>query len=335
MSELQIRKATRQGVRPLISFYSESGGGKTYSALLLARGFVGPNGKMVLIDSESGRGELYSDVPEFGGYEVLPLDEPFSPSRYIEAMGIVEKSGAAIGICDSASHEWEGISGVLDMADQSRERSGKDGLHNWRKPKMEHAMFLQKLLRSPIPWIICLRAKYKTRQAKDNNGKTIIVKDDVLTPIQADDFIFESTVHAALDMKHNFWPTKVSHPELAKCLPNGTPITLEHGRLLASWCQNPGSSPTAPTKEQPTKSLPSGPTKMLLELRNITASIHKWNGQKDTWESAKCALEDWLVEQTILGESETLADLSLERLTEVLSETRSALNTQNSTQELL
>lgn len=334
MSELQIRKATRQGVRPIISLYSESGGGKTYSALLLARGFVGPNGKMVLIDSESGRGELYSDVAEFGGYEVLPLDEPFSPSRYIEAMGIVEKSGAAIGICDSASHEWEGISGVLDMADQNREKSGKDGLHNWRKPKMEHAMFLQKLLRSPIPWIICLRAKYKTRQAKDSNGKTIIVKDDVLTPIQADDFIFESTVHAALDMKHNFWPTKVSHPELAKCLPNGTPITLEHGRLLAVWCQNPGQPVKQEVKAQ-SKPQPSGAAKMLLDLRNLTASIHKWNGQKDTWETAKCALEDWLVEQTILGESETLADISLERLTEVLSETRAVLSSQTKTQNLL
>lgn len=325
MSDLQIRQATRQGVRPLISLYSESGGGKTFSALLLARGFVGPTGKMVLIDSESGRGELYSDVPEFGGYEVLPLDEPFSPSRYIEAMSIVEKSGAAIGICDSASHEWEGISGVLDMADQNREKSGKDGLHNWRKPKMEHAMFLQKLLRSPIPWIICLRAKYKTRQAKDNNGKTIIVKDDTLTPIQADDFIFESTVHAALDMQHNFHPTKVSHPELAKCLPNGSPITLEHGRLLAQWCANPGSSPTtAQAKTQPT----AKPKTPLAELRSITKGVSGWDGQAATWEESKARLETWLVEQTILGDTEVLSDLTPERMIEVLSETRAALNNQ-------
>lgn len=329
MSDLQIRKATRQGVRPLISLYAESGAGKTYSALLLARGFVGPSGKMVLVDSESGRGELYSDVPEFGGYDVLPLTEPFSPARYIEAMDVVENSGAAIGCIDSGSAEWESIGGVLDMADTAREKSGKDGLHNWRKCKMEHALFIQKLLRSPIPWIICLRAKFKTRQARDN-GKTVIIKDDVLSPLQSEEFVYESTCHGYLDMQHRFFPTKISHPDLAKCLPNGSPITLEHGRLLASWCANPGQSPTTqPTKTQGGKPLAS----MLRELRDCTTSVHHWNGQKENWEFAKGLLESWLMEQNIIAATEELSKLSPERLSQVLDETKSALS--NAQKELI
>lgn len=323
MSDLQIRKASRQGVRPLISLYAESGAGKTYSSLLLARGFVGPSGKMVLIDTESGRGELYSDVQEIGGYEVLPLTEPFSPARYIAAMDMVEKSGATIGCIDSGSGEWEGVDGVLDMAESNREKSGKDGLHCWRKPKLEHALFIQKLLRSPIPWIICLRAKYKTRQAREG-GKTVIIKDDVLSPQQSEDFVYESTIHGFITQDHAFHPTKVSHPDLAKCLPNGSPITLEHGRLLASWCANPGTAPTTQPKSQPTASSKNG---MLAELRSVSKSVSGWDGKAASWEQAKAVLETWLVEQTIIADTETLADLSLERLTQVLSETKSALAT--------
>src|SRR6185369_4310727 len=67
---MTIKKASRTGVKPLIGFYSESGCGKTMSGLLLARGLVGPSGKIVMIDTESGRGSLYADVIE-GGYDVL------------------------------------------------------------------------------------------------------------------------------------------------------------------------------------------------------------------------------------------------------------------------
>lgn len=315
---MNIRPATRQGVRPIIDIYSESGGGKTYSALLLARGFVGPSGKMVMVDTESGRGELYADVREFGGYDVLPLEEPFSSERYIQAIDAVEKSGAAIGILDSGSHQWEGLGGVLDQADQSRENSGKDGLHNWRKPKMAHALFVQKLLRSTIPWIVCLRAKYKTRQVREPGKKTEIVKDDNLTPIQSDDFIFEATVHGEIDLQHRFHPRKISHPDLAQCVPNGAPITLEHGRLLAQWCAAPGGTQVA-----------TGPDKkaLLAELRTITEPIHKWtkaSGQA-AWEQAKETLEGWLVGKEIIGADVHIGDLSAERLVEVVSEVKSAL----------
>lgn len=321
---MNIRQATRQGVRPIIDLYSESGGGKTYSALLLARGFVGPQGRIVIIDTESGRGELYADVPIFGGYDVLRLDDPFSPKRYIEAIEAVEKSGASIGIIDSGSHEWEGISGVLDMAAENESKSGK-GLHVWKGPKMEHALFLQKLLRSTIPWIVCLRAKYKTRQIKEAGKKTEIVKDDYLTPIQADDFIFEATIHGEINLKHEFTPHKISHPDLARCVPNGAPITLEHGRLLAQWCEAPGK-PTAAAS-----TAGAGPDKkaMLADLRTLTEPIHKWKkgtSSQAEWEKAKETLEGWLVAKGIIGDGVALGDLSAERLVEVLSETKHALS---------
>ena len=232
---LQIKRATRTGFFPFIVPYSESGCGKTFSSLLLARGIAGPSGIIRLIDTEAGRGELYADIPEIGGYEVIRLDAPFTPARTVEALDLAE-NGASVVILDSGSHSWEGTGGVLDMAMDNEEKSGRAGLHNWKKPKFEHSLFVQRLIRMKVPVIVCLRAKYKTRQVKEN-GKTVVVKDDHASPIQADDFIFESTAHFEILQNHSIILTKCSHPNLRSCFPTEGPICVEHGRKIAEWCK--------------------------------------------------------------------------------------------------
>lgn len=242
----EIKPATRQGIKPLIVAYSESGCGKTFSSLLLARGLAGKTGKIVMADSESGRGSLYADIPEIGGYQTFDLAAPFTPARYVQAVDAIEQAGADVGIIDSGSHEWEGIGGVLDMAGEIEDRSGKTGLHCWKTPKFEHAKFVQRLLRTKIPFIVCLRAKYKSRQKKDDKGKTVIVKDEATSPIQAEDFIFEATAHFEILPNHSVIVTKCSHPQLRKCLPEDRtePVSIKHGEALAKWCSS-GGTPAA------------------------------------------------------------------------------------------
>jgi len=312
MSNFQIVKATRQGIRPLIGVYGESGTGKTYSALLLARGFVGPTGRVVMVDSESGRGSLYADVLP-GGYETLELTAPFSPARYIEAIEAVEQSGAAIGIIDSASHEWEGIGGVLDMAGDNEQRSGKAGLHNWKTPKLEHAKFMLRLLQSSIPWVVCLRAKYKSRQTKEN-GKTAIVKDDHTSPIQAEDFIFEMTAHFEVLPDHTINLTKCSHPSLQSCFPENykEPISIKHGELIATWANGGGAKPKPQQSAHKPADLP-------------TVKKNLWNKVKSDYDDV-FSFEKWLIEKGIITDTEQLSTMPVERLLEVSE----AMNTEAS-----
>lgn len=300
----QIKKATRQAVKPLIGLYSESGCGKTYSALLLARGMAGKDGKIVMIDSESGRGSLYADVLA-GGYDVIDLGEPFSPQRYIAAISAVESSGAKIGIIDSISHEWEGIGGVLDMASQNEERSGKPGLHCWKQPKLEHAKMMLKLLQSPIPWIVCLRAKHKSKQQKNERGKTEIVKDDFVTPIQADDFIFEMTAHAAIQQDHSILLTKCSHPNLRHCFPGTGPIQISHGEMITKWC-NSASGESVNTVADTKRS-----------LWTLTEAIH--GGSKDK-------LRQWLIDDVIIAPDDQLEAMEEKQLTAVLAAAKKKLS---------
>jgi hypothetical protein len=311
----QIHTATREGVKPLIVPYSESGCGKTYSALLLARGLAGPDGKIVVGDSESRRASLYADVIP-GGFDTFDITDPFSPERYIEAVDTIEQSGAAVGIIDSGSHEWEGIGGVLDLQAMQEEKSGKPGLHNWKGPLFEHAKFVQRLLSAKLPLIICLRGKYKTRQGKDERGKTVIVKDDHLSPIQREDFIFEATVHFVINQDHSIVMTKCSHPGLGGCFPeNGKgPITIEHGGALARWCAAPGGPGTKPiVNGDPRKSL-------LRELWNLTKQCRSPDDK--TWSK----FEDWAMKHTVMGEGDPpILEMSIEQLSFVLGQTREIL----------
>src|SRR6266699_2404895 len=87
-----FRPASRSEAKPLIGLYSESGAGKTYSALLLARGCVGPQGRIGMIETESGRGESYADMIA-GGYDVLAIRQSFSPEEYGRALTVSEGAG--------------------------------------------------------------------------------------------------------------------------------------------------------------------------------------------------------------------------------------------------
>lgn len=235
-NEFIFRPARRSNAKPLVGLFSESGCGKTYSALLLARGFVGPEGKIGMIETESGRGEAYSDpkeYPEIGGYQVLSLAKDFSPETYGKAITKAEADKFDALIIDSASHEWEGVGGVLDMAAHN-EAAGKKGPIVWQKPKIEHQRhFMLRFMQSPIPLVIlCMRAKYPMQQKP---GSKDWVRSERLEPTQSADILFEMFVHGWIDANHRFHRTKTTAKALEPVFIDNELLGLETGRKLAAW----------------------------------------------------------------------------------------------------
>lgn len=241
-----FRPAKRSEAKPLIGLYAESGCGKTYSALLLARGFVGPNGRVGMIETEAGRGEAYADMIE-GGYDVLPIRDNFSPENYGLAITAAEKAGLDALIIDSSSHEWEGAGGVLSMAAENQ-AGGKKGPLVWQKPKMDHQRhFMLRLLATPIPLVIvCMRAKYPMKELPNpKTGKKEWVRSDTVEPKQADDILYEMFLHGWIDHEHRLHVTKYTRPDLAQVVRDGEPITIETGKRLAEWARGSPSVDTA------------------------------------------------------------------------------------------
>jgi hypothetical protein len=230
-----IRPASKTEVKPLIGLYSESGDGKTYSSLLLAKGFSGDMSKVCMIETEAGRGEIFADDPVVGGYQVRPIRDNFSPKEYGAAILEAGQGGFKVLIVDSGSHEWEGAGGILSMAAENQE-AGKKGVLVWQMPKLLHQReFMLRLLATPIPLVIlCMRAKYPMKESVVN-GKKDWTRAEVLEPKQSEDVLFEMTVHAWIDKKHNLHVTKYSKAELEKVFVDNEPITVETGQRLAAW----------------------------------------------------------------------------------------------------
>ena len=252
----QFRPAKRSEAKPLIGLYGESGSGKTYSALVLARGFVGPDGRIGMIETESGRGEAYADAgeyPEIGGYEVLPLREDFSPMAYGKAITAAEKAAFDALIIDSASHEWEGAGGVLAMAAGNQE-AGKKGPIVWQQPKLQHQRhFMLRFMQISVPLVIlCMRAKYPMREVPGLRGKKTWVRSDQLDPKQADDILFEMFVHGWLGQgDHRFHLTKCTAKALEPVFRDGQLISLDTGRLLADWARGAPIPDAPPRTDSP------------------------------------------------------------------------------------
>jgi len=234
---VSIRRAKRSSAKPLIGLYAESGCGKTYSSLLLARGFVGPEGRIVMVETESGRGEAFVGDPLIGEYDVISLRDNFSPTEYGQAIDLAEKEGAAALIIDSASHEWEGAGGVLDMAATNQGNNMK-GVRVWQQPKMDHAKkFMLRLLQTPIDLVlVCMRAKYPMTE-EVVRGKKQWVRSETLSPKQSDDILYEMFVHGWIDADHKWHGTKYTTEDLRQVLLNGEMISIRTGEKLASWAR--------------------------------------------------------------------------------------------------
>lgn len=247
----QFRKAQRKAVPMLVSVASVSGGGKTFSSLLLAAGIAGDKGRVAMIDTENGRGEMYTDSPGIkevlpDGFEYARFDPPFSPDRYIEVLADAEKAGITVAVLDSGSHEWEGIGGCCEIAE--KHPLGK--MPNWSRAKIAHKKFVNQLLSTSMHVIVCLRAREKVKVFKKGDEMMlsaaepgtvwpIAEKDSVvslgLQPIAEKGFVYELLISLQLaESTHHAVPLKVPQP-LVHLFPDRHLITKLDGERIRQW----------------------------------------------------------------------------------------------------
>lgn len=222
---MQLRKATRKKAKIRLGLSAVSGGGKTYSAILIAKGLCGDLSKVAVIDTENGSADLYAHL---GDYNVLPLTAPFSPERYIEAIRSCEKAGMEVIIVDSISHEWDGKGGCLEIVESL---GGK--YQDWAKVTPRHQAFLEAILHSPCHVITTVRRKQDYEMIKD--GNKIRVEKGGLREITREGFEYELTINLEMDTKHNAVASK-DRTNLFMGKPAFVP-TEQTGELIANWCE--------------------------------------------------------------------------------------------------
>lgn len=219
-----FRKATRKNMKLKLGLAGASGSGKTYSALQVAKGFLGTLDNVVVIDTEQSA-DLYCRL---GGYTVLDFKPPFDPRRYCSAIDLCVAEGFDLIIIDSVTKAWDGEGGVLDI----HSKLG-GGFRDWAKATPIHDAFLQKLVHAPINIITTVRKKQDYAMV-EKNGKMGVEKLG-LKDIQRDGFEYELTAALNLNMEHVAEVSK----DRTGIFETICPVILgeDHGKQLRAWCE--------------------------------------------------------------------------------------------------
>ncbi|GKX54061.1 hypothetical protein SOASR030_01730 [Leminorella grimontii] len=227
---MKFEKAMRKKAKLRLALTGPSGSGKTYSALLVAKGI---GGKIAVIDTEKGSASLYSDICEF---DVLELEPPFTPERFIEAINTAEKAGYDSLIIDSITHEWGGVGGCLELVDTIAKTKFKGNSWSaWSEINPRHRLFLDAILRSPMHIIATMRSKTETAQVEENGRKKVAKLG--MKSEQRDGVEYEFTT--VLDLTHENHYANATK-DRTKLFSNADPVILNEdtGKALLEWLES-------------------------------------------------------------------------------------------------
>jgi len=221
---MQLRQSERKQAKIKLAIQGAAGSGKTYSSLLLAFGITNNWGKIAVIDSENGSADLYAHL---GGYNVLNLNENYSPENYMEAIEICEKAGIEVIIIDSLSQSW-------DFLLQCHTEMVGNSFTNWGKITPRQNAFIQRILQSNCHVICTMRTK-QDYILSEKNGKMVPEKVG-LKAVMRDGVDYEFTIVLDVDMKHYANASKdrtglfMGKPEFI--------ISSATGQRILNWCQS-------------------------------------------------------------------------------------------------
>lgn len=187
---MAFKRAERKKAKLRLAICGPSGSGKTYSALLIA---LGLGGKIAMIDTERGSGELYADLCE---YDADQLNAPFSPDRYISKIREAESAGYDVLIIDSLTHAWTGEGGVLEMQDRAS-KGTRNSFTAWREVTPQHNALVDAILNCNMHVIVTMRTKTAYEMVEDTNASGKKVQKPVkigLAPVQREGMDYEFTV---------------------------------------------------------------------------------------------------------------------------------------------
>lgn len=236
---MAFRKAQRKQAKLRLAITGPAGSGKTYSSLLLAFGL---GGKIAMIDTENGSGDLYSSL---GDYDICGLSAPYAPQRYLQLIREAEQAKYDIIIIDSLSHAWSGQGGLLDAQNRLTESKYRGNSYAaWREITPIQNMLVDALIASPCHIIATMRSKTEYVQYKTDNGRTEIHKVG-LAPVQREGIDYEFGTVFDLSPEHN---AVVSKDRTGIFDGKVFGISQETGKILRKWLDEGASNSVTEVK---------------------------------------------------------------------------------------
>jgi hypothetical protein len=227
-----FQKAEKKRAKARLALDGPSGGGKTMTALREATVLAeAEGGRIAVIDSEQGSASLYADLYDF---DVLEIAAPFSPAKYVKALGDAARAGYPVVVVDSLTHAWAGAGGVLEIVDKAAARYGNNKHKAWAEGTPAWQSIIDAMLQYPGHVITTMRTKTRWVERTDDNGRVKGYDKVGVDPVAREGIEYEFTITGNLNMGHDLEITK------SRChlLPPGTVIPEPDGdvaRRIIDW----------------------------------------------------------------------------------------------------
>lgn len=221
----------RSRVYMKMALQGSSGSGKTFSALLLAMGFAGEEGKVALMDTENRSSLFYKGRAGIPNFALMPVSPPFTVDEYLRGVKAAVEEGFQVLVIDSLSHVWASTGGLLDQKDALDRASGpKNAFNNWQPIKKQQEKLKAGILQAPIHVIVTMRSK---SEYSVDAGK---VQKIGMKAIQEDGMEYEFTTVVELNQNHE----GIASKDRTGLFDTGTSnyigtITADHGRRIMEW----------------------------------------------------------------------------------------------------
>lgn len=226
---MAFKKATRQNATIKLAITGTSGSGKTYSALLIAKGL---GGKTALLDTEYGSASLYADKFDFDTWDELD-PSGFPPEYFIRVIKAAEEAGYQNLIIDSLTHEWSGRGGCLELVDAlSRSRYKGNSYVAWGEITPRHNKLIEAIVGAKINIIATMRAKSEYVLNKDERTGKSTPQKVGLGSVQRDGTDYEFTIMFELDRDSHLASVGKDRTGL---FTDPRVITEDTGRTIAQW----------------------------------------------------------------------------------------------------
>lgn len=161
---MAFTKAIKTKSKLRLAIFGPSGGGKTFSALRIAKGMASPE-KIALIDTEHGSAAKYSDRFTFD------TDELSNPSidNLIRKLEEAASAGYEVVIIDSLSHAWQELLDEMDRL--AKAKCSGNSFAAWRDGTPKQRRLITAILDYPGHIIATMRVKTEWIIEQNDRGK--------------------------------------------------------------------------------------------------------------------------------------------------------------------
>lgn len=200
--------ASKKEAKLRLAIVGPSGGGKTWTALEFATTL---GGKVAVVDTEKRSASKYADRFIF---DVVNLEPPFHPSKFIEAIQTAQMLGYRTIILDSLSACWTGTGGIVSIVDDIATNSkSQNQFFAWNEGTAMYNDLVNAIVQSEINVIATFRSKQEYVLEKNEKGKVIPTRVGT-KPIMRRDFEYEFDMVLTMDLTNKATVTKTRCADL-------------------------------------------------------------------------------------------------------------------------